>query len=205
MSETSVTVPASPLSRRSVRAAFSALARTPESGPISDERIVVSSTDSPVGPLVTAAIDAGVIMLEFGKPSRLPLQAASLRRWFTGPLTMGEHPHLNALHSQLREYFDGLRREFTLPLVLRGTPFQLKVWQALQRIRFGATMSYVEIAREIGSPGASRAVGNANGLNRIAIVIPCHRVVNHNGGLGGYGGGLWRKRKLLELEGHTRE
>ncbi len=97
-------------------------------------------------------------------------------------------------------YFAGTLKQFTLPLVARGTPFEERVWQALLRIPHGQTRSYLEIARELGSPEGQRAVGRANGLNRIAIVIPCHRVVNHGGGLGGYGGGLWRKERLLDLE-----
>ena len=92
------------------------------------------------------------------------------------------------------------RREFTVPLVYPGTPFQAKVWNALRVIPFGETISYEELAGRIGAPSGQRAVGHANGQNPIAIVIPCHRVVNKNGKLGGYGGGLWRKRLLLDLE-----
>ena len=98
------------------------------------------------------------------------------------------------------DYFSGARHAFTVPLVYPGTPFEQEVWTELLRIPYGETRSYEDLARTLGRPGASRAVGRANGMNRIAILIPCHRVVNQNGELGGYGGGLWRQRILLELE-----
>jgi methylated-DNA-[protein]-cysteine S-methyltransferase len=101
---------------------------------------------------------------------------------------------------QLEEYFAGKRAAFDLPLAMHGTPFQMRVWSALRGIPFGATASYGEIARRIGSPGASRAVGGANHRNPIAIIVPCHRVIGANGSLTGYGGGEARKRKLLALE-----
>lgn len=164
------------------------------------EPIAVSVWQSPIGPLLTAAVDAGVCLLEFGNEQRITRQATSLHRWFGGPVVRDSHPHLTALRQQLEEYFDGRRSEFTVPLVIRGTPFELATWQELQRVPYGTTVSYADIARRIDNPGAVRAVGSANGRNRIAIVIPCHRVVNSNGALGGYGGGLWRKKRLLEIE-----
>ena len=106
---------------------------------------------------------------------------------------------VEAVH-QIEEYFSGDRKEFQLALDLRGTLFQQRVWQALQEIPYGQTRSYVDIARLLGSPGAARAVGAANGSNPVAIVVPCHRVVASGGGLGGYGGGLELKRRLLALE-----
>lgn len=106
-----------------------------------------------------------------------------------------------AVAAQLAEYFRGERREFDLPLAPRGTPFQLRVWEELRRIPYGATVSYAELAARVGNPGAFRAVGRANGTNPIPVVIPCHRVINTGGALGGYGGGLPVKRALLELEG----
>ena len=102
--------------------------------------------------------------------------------------------------NELTSYFQGQPPRFSVPLIYPGTPFQRRVWEALLRIPSGQTRSYEELARAIGSPDAVRAVGRANGQNRIAILIPCHRVVNKNGELGGYGGGRWRKRHLLELE-----
>jgi AraC family transcriptional regulator of adaptative response/methylated-DNA-[protein]-cysteine methyltransferase len=112
----------------------------------------------------------------------------------------GETDHLRQLRAELTDYFAARRREFTVPLVYPGTEFEQRVWNQLLAIPCGETRSYQDLARTLGQPGASRAVGRANGMNRIAILIPCHRVVNQNGELGGYGGGLWRKRILLELE-----
>jgi AraC family transcriptional regulator of adaptative response/methylated-DNA-[protein]-cysteine methyltransferase len=160
----------------------------------------VTWVETPIGPMVAAATDEGVCLLEYTDPKRLQAQFAQLRRRISPRIVDGDHPHLAALREQLAAYFAGTLKTFTLPLVARGTPFEESVWQALLRIPYGQTRAYIEIARELGSREGQRAVGRANGLNRIAIVIPCHRVVNQDGGLGGYGGGLWRKRKLLELE-----
>jgi methylated-DNA-[protein]-cysteine S-methyltransferase len=112
-----------------------------------------------------------------------------------------DHPILVMASRQLREYADGKRRTFDVPLRLDGTAFQSRVWGALSEIPFGDTRSYQDIARAIGRPGASRAVGQANHHNPLAPIIPCHRVVNSSGGLGGYGGGMDLKRTLLAHEG----
>lgn len=167
------------------------------------DRIVFDCLPSPLGALVVAASEDGVCLLEFGSPARLRGQVEALQRRFDLPAMPGRNAVLRALDRELREYFAGKRREFTVPLLCSGTPFQERVWSALRRIPYGATRSYAEIAAEIGAPGAQRAVGTANGRNRIAIVIPCHRVINAGGGLGGYGGGLHRKRWLLDLERRT--
>jgi methylated-DNA-[protein]-cysteine S-methyltransferase len=105
-----------------------------------------------------------------------------------------------ALRTQLAEYFAGQRREFTLPLSYTGSQFQRRVWLSLLKIPYGQTWSYLDVARDVGDCAATRAVGAANGSNDIAIVIPCHRVINAGGSLGGYGGGSWRKQRLLDLE-----
>ena len=112
----------------------------------------------------------------------------------------GVHPLIDQASEQLTEFFEGKRKIFTLPLGPKGTTFQLTVWQALQDIPYGQTMSYKQIAKQIGNPNASRAVGMANHLNPIMIVIPCHRVVGTNGALTGYAAGLDIKQKLLDLE-----
>lgn len=117
-----------------------------------------------------------------------------------GKASSSETPLLKLARQQLREYFDGERREFTLPVRLEGTEFQKKVWKALQTIPYGETRSYGEIARQIGSPKAARAVGGANNKNHIIILIPCHRVVGANGELVGFGCGLDVKEYLLNLE-----
>lgn len=165
------------------------------------EPVFAMTWQSPLGPIVGAAVEAGVVLLEFGEIERLEKQAPTLRRWFRGPIVTEKHPHLDQLFSELGEYFASTRREFSVPLVVRGTPFEVSVWHALRTIPYGTTCAYADIAQAINNPKAVRAVGSANGRNRIPIIIPCHRVVNADGRLGGYGGGLWRKIRLLELEG----
>jgi AraC family transcriptional regulator of adaptative response/methylated-DNA-[protein]-cysteine methyltransferase len=156
---------------------------------------------TPLGPMVGAASEAGVCFLEFSDRQRLESQVVTLGRRFGPGVVPGDSRHLARLRTELDAYFAGRLREFSVPLVYPGTPFEVRVWEALRTIGYGATRSYLDIARSLGDPGAMRAVGGANGRNRIAVVIPCHRVVNHGGrGLGGYGGGLWRKERLLALE-----
>jgi AraC family transcriptional regulator of adaptative response/methylated-DNA-[protein]-cysteine methyltransferase len=155
---------------------------------------------SPLGPLFVAAVDDGVCLVEFSDPARLEVQVAALHRHFGGPIVVGEHRHLAQLRAELAGYFAGSLREFGAPLVHPGSAFQRAVWDRLRQIPYGATVSYEALARDVGAPGAQRAVGRANGQNRVSIVIPCHRVVNKSGRLGGYGAGLWRKEWLLDLE-----
>jgi AraC family transcriptional regulator of adaptative response/methylated-DNA-[protein]-cysteine methyltransferase len=155
---------------------------------------------SPVGPLTLGATDDAVCLLEFAEPARAEVQMGALRRWLGAVAVPGSTPLLEQLRCELEAYFAGKLREFTVPLAFPGTPFQASVWSALLRIPYGQTISYEELARRVGRPQAQRAVGLANGRNRIAIVIPCHRVVNKGGQLGGYGGGLWRKQWLLDHE-----
>lgn len=155
---------------------------------------------TPLGPMIAAATDRGLCLLEFTDRRMLEAQLETLGRRLKLPLVPGAHPVLERLKRELAEYFAGQRREFTVPLHVSGSPFQEQVWRELLRIPYGETRSYQDVARMVGSPEAVRAVGTANGMNRIAIVIPCHRVVNKGGKLGGYGGGLWRKQRLLGLE-----
>jgi AraC family transcriptional regulator, regulatory protein of adaptative response / methylated-DNA-[protein]-cysteine methyltransferase len=169
------------------------------------DSLVVAWIESPVGPLVAAANSDGICLLEFTDRRMLDTQFHTLRRRFKCPILPGENDHLKLLKRELRAYFAGELKDFTVPLVFPGTPFQENVWNQLRKIPYGKTVSYEDIAHRIGSPAAVRAVGHANGLNRIAILIPCHRVVNKNGEMGGYGGGLWRKRMLLDLEKGERE
>jgi AraC family transcriptional regulator of adaptative response/methylated-DNA-[protein]-cysteine methyltransferase len=183
------------------RDAFSQVVGTPPGKGRGGEPIYAMTWQSPIGPLVAAAVEAGIVLLEFGELERLERQAPTLRRWFKGPVVAERHHHLDQLKQELDEYFAGDREEFTVPMVLRGTSFELSVWNALRRIPYGVTCSYADIAREVDNPKAVRAVGSANGRNRMSIIIPCHRVVNTDGKLGGYGGGLWRKIRLLEIEG----
>lgn len=162
-------------------------------------RVTMTEIDSPVGVLVAGATERGLCLLEFRDREILETQIAKVRAR-VGPVETGSQPLLEHVRCELDEYFRGRRRVFTVPLVYPGTPFQSKVWNALLDIPFGETISYEELARRVGSPAGQRAAGHANGQNPIAIIIPCHRVINKDGKLGGYGGGLWRKRLLLDLE-----
>jgi AraC family transcriptional regulator of adaptative response/methylated-DNA-[protein]-cysteine methyltransferase len=157
--------------------------------------------DGPLGPLVAGAVDAGICLLEFSDRRMLEAQADALRSRFGLPAAPAGHPLLAALEAELAEYFSGKRRDFDLPIAEPGTPFQERVWTELRAIPYGETRSYGELARAVGDAAAVRAVAQANGRNRIAILVPCHRVIGADGGLGGYGGGVWRKRRLLEIEG----
>lgn len=155
---------------------------------------------TPLGAMVAAATARGVCLLEFTDRRMLEKQLTILGRRLRLAVVPGENDHLRRLREELGQYFAGRRRVFEAPLHTTGTPFQERVWGELQRIPYGETRSYAAVADALGCPGAVRAVGQANGMNRIAIVLPCHRVVNANGRLGGYGGGLWRKQRLLALE-----
>jgi len=156
--------------------------------------------ESPVGPLITAATDDAVCLLSFSDRPRLASRMESLKARHAGSLRAARSAVLEALHVQLDEYFAGGRHEFDLPLVYPGSDFQQRVWSTLLQIPYGRTWSYLDVAVRVADVTATRAVGAANGANPIAIVIPCHRVINANGDLGGYGGGLWRKEILLDLE-----
>ena len=162
--------------------------------------VFLSWLESPVGSLVAATTEEGICLLEFSDPRRLETQLSTLRRLFRAPVVPGTNRHLDRLKTELAEYFDGARRSFEVPLIFPGTPFQRRVWDLLLAIPYGETRSYEDLAVRLGQSKAARAVGHANGLNRIAIVIPCHRVIGKDGGLGGYGGGLRRKQDLLDLE-----
>ncbi|GIW86453.1 MAG: hypothetical protein KatS3mg108_0777 [Isosphaeraceae bacterium] len=149
--------------------------------------------------MVAGATGAGICLLQFWEPAPPELVVAAIGRSHAGPVCWGTNEHLEQLRRELELYFTvGCR--FTVSLATAGTPFQERVWNSLRTIPYGATRSYEWVARTIGSPKAVRAVGLANGRNPVALVIPCHRVVNKDGGLGGYGGGVARKRWLLEWE-----
>jgi epoxyqueuosine reductase len=169
------------------------------------ETLHVTNMDSAIGPLFLAASGKGLIALEFD--ARLPGQQSirpnprHLRAEQNG-FTFESSARLMCTYvNELEEYFAGKRRDFTFPLDLRGTDFQLACWRALLAIPYGETRSYAQIARAVDKPNAFRAVGMANNRNPIAIVVPCHRVIASDGTLCGYGGGLDVKRRLLQLEG----
>ncbi|MCG7280883.1 methylated-DNA--[protein]-cysteine S-methyltransferase [Chryseobacterium taklimakanense] len=150
--------------------------------------------------MIACADENGICMLEFSDRKALPTELKEISKHFNANIIQGENPHLRTLESELAEYFEGKRKEFTVPLSPVGTEFQKNVWEVLRKIPYGTTRSYLEQAQILGNPQAVRAVANANGLNKISIIIPCHRVIGKNGKLTGYGGGIWRKQKLLELE-----
>ncbi len=152
--------------------------------------------DTPIGELLLAGEDDALAMIGFPK--------GSMRRDPEPDWIYNEKPLANA-RRQLEEYFTGSRKDFDLPLRLNGTEFQLRVLKALQKIPYGETVSYGEIARRIGKPKAMRAVGAANGRNPIPIVVPCHRVIGSGGDLTGFGGGLDTKEALLRLEAENSE
>ena len=162
--------------------------------------VLLSWVRSPVGPLVAGATAEGICLLEFTDRRMLEAQIATVRKLFAAPVVPGSNEHLEKLESEIASYFAGALRSFSVPLIYPGTNFQRRVWRQLLAIPYGETRSYEQLAIAVGDKKAVRAVGRANGLNRIAIVIPCHRVVNKNGELGGYGGGLRRKQFLLALE-----
>lgn len=156
---------------------------------------------TPLGDMLAAAAGDALCLLEFHDRRALPTEQRDLQRHFHSPWPEPTAPTgvLATLAEQIAAYFAGTRRDFDVPLITPGSPFQQRVWFHLRRIPFGATISYAELARRAES--TPRAVGQANGANRIAIVVPCHRVIDSAGTLGGYGGKLWRKERLLELEG----
>ncbi len=162
--------------------------------------VVTTRILTPLGPMLAGATEEGICLLEFIDRRMLETQIARLKRALKAEFIPGANPHFEALNGEIEEYFAGQRQDFSVPLVTAGTAFQEKVWRILQEIPYGDTRSYKEQAERIGNPQAVRAVARANGDNRIAIIIPCHRVIGSDGGLTGYGGGLWRKRYLLDLE-----
>jgi len=161
----------------------------------------MTTFDTPLGEMTAASRDGRICLLEFSDRKGMEGQLRALERLFGGERIRTSDALLNELEERLKRYFRGELREFDLPLDLRGTDFQLTVWQALRGIPYGTTVTYGELAGRIGNPRAVRAVAGANSRNRIALLVPCHRVIGAEGKLTGYAGGLERKRKLLEREG----
>lgn len=162
--------------------------------------VVVNRVLTPLGPMLAGVAEGRLCLLEFADRRALERQLGVLRRRLDTAMVPGSDPLLGRLAGQLEAWFDGRLRHFSVPLTDPGTDFQRDVWQALREIPYGETVSYGEVARRIGRPSAVRAVAGAVGDNRLAVVIPCHRVVGSDGSLTGYGGGLWRKRRLLQIE-----
>lgn len=159
--------------------------------------------ETPLGPMLAIADDRGLHLLDFVDRRGLERALALLQKREKARVLPGAHAHLDAIERELREYFAGTRTTFATPVVLTGSAFQQRVWNELLRIPAGSTRSYAELAARIDAPKAVRAVGRANGDNRLSIIVPCHRVIGADGALTGYGGGLARKQKLLDLERAT--
>jgi len=168
--------------------------------PAHSDFVRIAWLQSPLGPMVAGADSGALRFLDFTDRKAIDAQIAALRRTSGLPIAPGSSSILDEIQLELKAYFSGKLRAFSVPVKVPGTQFQSLVWKALSEIPYGETRTYGELARIIGSPGASRAVGTANGLNRVAVVVPCHRVVNANGTPGGYGGGIERKKALLALE-----
>ena len=166
----------------------------------SEKVVDLKRIETPLGTMIACADEKGICMLEFSDRKALPTELKEISKHFNANIIQGENPHFTTLEDELAEYFAGKRRDFSVPLSPVGTQFQKNVWEVLRQIPYGTTRSYQEQANILGNPKAVRAVANANGLNKISIIIPCHRVIGTNGTLTGYGGGIWRKQKLLELE-----
>jgi AraC family transcriptional regulator of adaptative response/methylated-DNA-[protein]-cysteine methyltransferase len=162
--------------------------------------ILITRIATPLGLMMAGAARDKLCLLEFCDRRMLATELEQIKKTFGAAILTGYCALFDEVKKQLDGYFTGRLREFTLPLELVGTPFQKLVWQALLTIPYGTTRSYIEQARSIGRPEAVRAVARANGMNRIAIVVPCHRVIGQDGGLTGYGGGLERKQWLLTHE-----
>lgn len=162
--------------------------------------LLLQHLTTPLGQMAVCASEQGICLLEFTTSQRTRRELDDLQRLTGTRIVVGDNAHTRQAIAQLGEYFAGERRDFSLPLHTPGTAFQQRVWQALCRIPYGETVSYQWQAEQLGNAGAIRAVAAANGANRIAIVIPCHRVIGKDGSLTGYGGGLQRKAWLLAHE-----
>jgi AraC family transcriptional regulator of adaptative response/methylated-DNA-[protein]-cysteine methyltransferase len=156
--------------------------------------------DTPLGAMLALANDNGLHLLEFVDRRGLEREIEQLRKRTRSVIVPGSHANLEKTADAVKKYFDGTRVRFSVPLVLAGTPFEQAVWKLLLTIEPGTTWSYAQLAKKLGNAKAVRAVGRANGRNRLAIVIPCHRVIRADGNLCGYGGGIWRKQWLLDHE-----
>jgi len=163
-------------------------------------KVYTSRIDTPLGIMIAGVTSKGLCLLEFDDEKRLDRHFSKFAKDWEYELVEEENELILTVKNQLNEYFSGNRHTFDLPFDLVGTKFQIKVWNELLTIPFGVTRSYKEQAIAVGNLKAIRAVATANGENRISIIIPCHRVIGSDGSLTGYGGEVWRKQKLLDLE-----
>ncbi len=171
----------------------------------SKEKKIINITrlETPLGTMYACAVEQGICLLEFTDRKMLETELKSLAKLLNANIIQGANKHFGLLHDQLDEYFEGKRKEFTVTLFTPGSEFRQAVWKELQNIPYGSTHSYKQQAIALKRPEAVRAVAHANGMNRISILIPCHRVIGEDGNLTGYGGGIWRKKWLLDFEKRT--
>jgi len=172
---------------------------------IKERIIAITRVSTPLGPMLAGAVDEGICLLEFTDRRMLETQIERVKKLLNAQTAPGASPYFEHLESELQQYFDGKLTSFAVPVILPGSSFQQKVWAALSEIPYGATRSYKQQAESLGNPRAIRAVARANGDNRISLIIPCHRVIGEDGHLVGYGGGIWRKKYLLDLERKSTE
>lgn len=182
------------------RDAFSRILGTPPSKSGRCTLFKAAWIDTALGPMLAVSNEEALLLLEFVDRRGLERELERLRKKMHAAIVPGKTPPLDSIKKELKLYFEGSLKEWKTPMLLIGSPFQIQVWEALKKIPYGHTRSYAELAASLGKPEACRAVGNANGANQLALIIPCHRVIQKNGDLGGYGGGLSRKKWLLELE-----
>lgn len=171
----------------------------------SSEALLANWIETPLGPMLSVATTTSLVMLEFVDRRALETELTETRRRLGAAIVPGRNAVLAATETQLGEYFAGARTTFDVPLLQRGSAFDLRVWRVLATIPYGETRSYRDVAHAIGAPSAVRAVGAANGRNQLAIIVPCHRVVGADGQLSGYAGGRWRKQWLLDHERGLRQ
>ncbi|GHD98709.1 hypothetical protein GCM10008024_03310 [Allgaiera indica] len=182
------------------RAAFARLLGVAPGALARDALLRADWLETPLGPMIAVTDARTLHLLEFVGRKALPTELRRLHAAVRGSLGVGTLPPHDLIAQELAAYFEGRSADFAVPLSLHGTPFTRRVWQALRAIPAGETRSYTQVAQTIGRPDAVRAVARANGANQIALIVPCHRVIGADGALTGYGGGLWRKQRLIELE-----
>jgi AraC family transcriptional regulator, regulatory protein of adaptative response / methylated-DNA-[protein]-cysteine methyltransferase len=187
------------------REAFTRIFGDPPTAAKSRAPMFAERIETPLGGMIAVADDEGLRLLEFADRRATERELSILRKRLRTNIVPGEHPHLETIRSQLADYLSGRKLEFDIPLAPVGSAFQLRAWEILRSIPVGETRSYSWMARRLGDENARRAVGRANGTNMICIVIPCHRVIRADGTLCGYGGGLWRKKWLLDHEQRWKE
>ena len=163
-------------------------------------KLVLKEVKTPIGVMMFGSSDKGLCLLDFKYRKSFPRILKRITKYFGDAATHGTSSSIELAEKELFQYLKGNLKVFSVPLDIRGSEFQLKVWDALLQVKYGKTVSYLDIAKNIGKPEAVRAVANANGQNGIAVIIPCHRVIGSDGTLTGYGGGLAIKKRLLNIE-----